>query len=121
VPGPPAQQRKMFGYPAAFVNGNMFMGVFGDQMFLRLASNYREELMARAGARPFEPMPGRAMTEYIALPESILSNRGDLARWVEKSFDYGKSLKAKPSAKSEKASAKPAKASGRASRGRGKR
>jgi hypothetical protein len=28
MPGPPAVQRKMFGYPAGFINGNMFMVFF---------------------------------------------------------------------------------------------
>jgi TfoX/Sxy family transcriptional regulator of competence genes len=94
VPGPPAQERKMFGYPAAFVNGNMFMGLFGEQMFLRLGPKERDELIACA-ARPFEPMPGRAMAEYVVLPQSVLSNVNELARWVTKAFDYGKSLKRK--------------------------
>lgn len=113
VPGPPAQTRKMFGYPAAFVNGNMFMGLFADQMFLRLPSEARDELAAQSGAGPFEPMPGRPMAEYTVLPESILTDRDELARWVKKSFDYGKSLKAKPSVKSSTASTKSRKPSGR--------
>ncbi len=31
---PTASVRKMFGQPAAFVNGNMFLGVFGGDVFL---------------------------------------------------------------------------------------
>ena len=26
--------KKMFGYPAYFINGNMFVGVHGDKLFL---------------------------------------------------------------------------------------
>jgi hypothetical protein len=29
--------KKMFGYPAFFVNGNLFVGVHGDKLFLRLS------------------------------------------------------------------------------------
>jgi len=29
--------RKMFGYTAYFFNGNMFVGVHGDKLFLRLS------------------------------------------------------------------------------------
>ncbi len=29
--------RKMFGYPAYFINGNMFAGLFADKLFLRLS------------------------------------------------------------------------------------
>ena len=31
LPGAPAERRLMFGYPAAFVNGNMFMSLFEDE------------------------------------------------------------------------------------------
>jgi hypothetical protein len=33
MPGPSAVQRKMFGYPAGFINGNTFMGLFGKTWF----------------------------------------------------------------------------------------
>jgi len=29
----------MFGYPAYFINGNMFVGVFADKLFLRLSDS----------------------------------------------------------------------------------
>ena len=29
--------KKMFGYPAYFFNGNMFVGIHGDKLFLRLS------------------------------------------------------------------------------------
>ncbi len=38
---PMVTQRKMFGYPAAFVNGNMFAGLFQQEMFLRLSDEDR--------------------------------------------------------------------------------
>ncbi len=38
---PMATARKMFGYPCAFVNGNMFAGLFQDEMFLRLSDEGR--------------------------------------------------------------------------------
>jgi hypothetical protein len=36
LPGAPAERRLMFGFPAAFVNGNMFMGLFEESFILRL-------------------------------------------------------------------------------------
>ena len=29
--------KKMFGYPAYFLNGNMFVDIHGDKLFLRLS------------------------------------------------------------------------------------
>ncbi len=47
--------RPMFGNVAAFVNGNMFMGLFGDELFVRLSEAERSELLAIDGASGFEP------------------------------------------------------------------
>jgi len=31
------QKRPMFGYPAYFINGHMFAGLFQDKLFIRLS------------------------------------------------------------------------------------
>ena len=97
-PGPPAQMRQMFGYPAAFVNGNMFMGLHEENMIVRLPENTRSELMDKGG-RAFEPMPGRPMREYVVVPSSVLSDENALMRWVKKAFEYGLSLPPKTAKK----------------------
>jgi TfoX/Sxy family transcriptional regulator of competence genes len=107
MPGAPAVQRKMFGYPAGFINGNMFMGLFQDSMILRLPENFREEFMSAYGAKLFEPMPGRPMREYVAVPSSVMANKKELASWISRAFDYGGSLKPKSkTGKSKKAASK---------------
>ena len=100
MPGPPATQRKMFGYPAGFVNGNMFMGLFADQMILRLPEDRRQELLRNHGAKMFEPMPGRPMKEYVSIPRSMMKDRKELSAWVSKALEYGAALKPKPKSKS---------------------
>jgi TfoX/Sxy family transcriptional regulator of competence genes len=97
MPGPPAVPRKMFGYPAAFVNGNLFMSLFQEQMILRLPEELRAKLLADGWSR-FEPMPGRPMGEYMALPESLLNRDKELRQWVIKALTYGESLKPKAKA-----------------------
>ena len=61
------QRKPMFGYPALFLRGNMFAGTFGPKIVVRLGEAERAKA-ARGGATPFEPMPGRAMKEYVVLP-----------------------------------------------------
>ncbi len=90
MPGPPAEKRMMFGYPSGVVNGNMFMGLFGDAMNLRLPETLRSELI-ELGGKPFEPM-GRPMREYVTVPASLLANKVKLSVWVKKSLEYGSSL-----------------------------
>ena len=87
--------RKMFGYPACFVRGNMFMGLYQDSFIVRLAEPDRAALLAQADARRFEPMPGRPMKEYVVVPAAMLSGGAELATWVAKALEYGLSLPAK--------------------------
>jgi TfoX/Sxy family transcriptional regulator of competence genes len=112
MPGRPATKRKMFGFPAGFVNGNMFMGLFENSMILRLPLESRDELIQRHGAKLFEPMAGRVMKEYVALPESLIRDREQLAAWVAKALVHAESLEPKaakakaPKAKTSKAKSK---------------
>lgn len=99
TPGPPATAKKMFGFPAAFVNGNMFMGLHQEDMILRLPEGSRAELL-KMNARIFEPMPGRPMREYVIVPPSLLRDRNKLSSWVQKALEYGSSLPPKAGKKS---------------------
>ena len=65
---PGAEPRKVFVYPAAFVNGNMFCGCHQENVVLRLGEEDRAKLLQEEGARVFEPMPGRPMKEYVVAP-----------------------------------------------------
>ena len=58
MPAAPAVMRNMFGFPAGFIHGNMFMGLHQENMILRLSEESRTELLAIEGAKLFEPMPG---------------------------------------------------------------
>jgi TfoX/Sxy family transcriptional regulator of competence genes len=88
---PEAKVRMTFGYPSATIDGNMFTCLHQDRMILRLSPDDRAEL-ARQGAKPFEPMPGRPMREYVVVPEPILKSDAQLNAWLEKALAYSKSL-----------------------------
>jgi TfoX/Sxy family transcriptional regulator of competence genes len=99
MPGPPAVQRKVFGYPAGFVNGNLFMGLFQDDLILRLPEDRRQELLAANKAKIFEAMPGRPMKEYVAVPNALACSKKELAGWVAQALEYGAALKPKSKTK----------------------
>ncbi len=68
VPEAPGVEIKpMFGNVAAFANGNMFMGLFGPDVGVRLPDDARAELAATSGAGTSGP-PERPMKEYTSLP-----------------------------------------------------
>lgn len=78
---PMAQPRKMMGFPSATINGNMFAGLFNDKMILRLSEQDAAEM---PGAKPFEPMPGRAMRGWVVVPPRTLNSARELNAWMEK-------------------------------------
>jgi len=102
------QKKFMFGAPTYFVNNNMFVGIHQDTIILRLSEKDREEILSTNDeVTPFEPMEGRVMKEYIALPESVYGNPEDFRKWLNRSYRYALSLKPKP-AKPPKSSKKRA-------------
>jgi TfoX/Sxy family transcriptional regulator of competence genes len=69
VPDEPAVTLKpMFGQLSAFVNGNMFCFLWGEDMLVRLPEP-EVAVLKKQGGRDFEPMPGRAgMSGYVTVP-----------------------------------------------------
>ncbi len=93
------EQRLMFGYPAAFVGGNMVTGLHQESWIVRLDQEERSAL-ASQGGQPFEPMPGRPMREYLALPADVAADPETARPWVERAAAYGRTLPPKPPRKS---------------------
>lgn len=95
---PDVQPRQMFGYPAAFTNTLMFACVFRDAIVLRLSDADRE-VLRREGGRPFEPMPGRPMREYLAVPAAVRESPPALTSWMTKAHAHTRTLPPKKSKK----------------------
>jgi TfoX/Sxy family transcriptional regulator of competence genes len=100
--GPTVTLRPMFGNLAAFVNGNMFAGLFGEDLFVRL-SDEESAKVRKAGGRNFEPMPGRAMTGYVTVPSTWRNKPADAEGWINTALERTrqmppKAAKAKPAA-----------------------
>lgn len=84
----------MFGYPAIFVNGNMFAGLVRNAMVLRLGEDHRKQFLQLPGAKPFIAM-GRRMTEWVVVPPAMRKSESDLKRWLGTALEHGRSLPAK--------------------------
>ena len=91
---PEAQRKPMFGYPAAFVGGNMATGLFADRWVVRLPAAEIDAALA-AGATGFEPMPGRRMTSFVVIPVADVADDAAIARWVERGLAHAASMPAK--------------------------
>ncbi len=84
--------KPMFGNLGAFVNGNMFAGLFGDRIGVRVVDEARRaELAATPGAGPFGPEE-RPMGGYVAAPGAWASEPDRLAEWLARAFDEVQAL-----------------------------
>lgn len=92
---PEAERRKMFGYPALFVGGNLVTGLFAETWMIRLGDEDRAALQSMPGAGPFEPMPGKPMKGYATLPSDVVADDAQLDDWIRRSIAFGRSLPAK--------------------------
>jgi TfoX/Sxy family transcriptional regulator of competence genes len=92
---PIAERRKMFGYPALFVGGNLATGLFADAWMVRLAPADLDALLAVPGSAPFSPMPGRAMTGYATLPSDVVADDAALDGWLGRAIAFAGTLPAK--------------------------
>ena len=80
-PDPNVTTRPMFGNLAGFVNGNMFCGLFGDDLFVRVSEDDQARVR-KQGGRPFEVMPGRAMTGYVMVPAGWQKKPDATRAWI---------------------------------------
>jgi Regulator of competence-specific genes len=90
------ERRTMFGYPSVFLNGNMLACIFQDRVMVRLSEADRADAMKRAGAKPFEPTPGRGMKEYVDFPADVITSPRALRQWIERGIVYVGTLPIKP-------------------------
>lgn len=84
--------KPMFGYPCAWIAGNMVSGLFAEDWWVRLSEPDRESLLALPGAHQFEVMPGKAMGRYVVLPPDVTSSDPDVDAWLVKAIDYTRTL-----------------------------
>src|SRR5919108_5301885 len=86
---PEVEVKPMFGNLGAFVHGNMFAGLFGPSVGVKLAGPDAAELSAADGAGPFGPAE-RPMGGYLSLPAGMDPDLA--AQWVAKARAHVGSL-----------------------------
>ncbi len=91
---PSVAARPMFGNLAAFVSGNMFSGLFGDDLFVRISVADREALLQEGGA-DFAPMAGRPMKGYVTLPPGWSDRPAATRQWIDRALEMTRALPAK--------------------------
>ena len=82
---PGVEVKPMFGNLGAFVHGNMFMGLFGADVGLKLPEAEAAKLRRQPGAGPFGPAE-RPMSGYVTLPAEWSGRKAK--PWIDKALAY---------------------------------
>ena len=81
----------MFGGIAFMINGNMAVGVNGDELMVRVGKEAHEEATSRPGARTFD-MGARPMMGWVSVAPEGFDSEEALDAWVERGVSYAQSL-----------------------------
>ena len=96
----PKIERKGADNPYTALNGNMFtlLSAQTGGLAIRLPEAEREKFIKKYKTKLFEAY-GVVMTEYVAVPDSLLPKTKELAKYLDLSYEYAKTLKPKPTKK----------------------
>jgi TfoX/Sxy family transcriptional regulator of competence genes len=91
APQPGLTEKAMFGGLAFLLDGNMAVGLSGDELMVRVGPERADEALARPHTRPFD-MTGRPMKGWILVAQDALGEDGELADWVGEGVAFARSL-----------------------------
>ena len=88
---PDLSEREMFGGIAFLLNGNMAVGVSGNDLMVRVGKEAHDDAVSRPGARVFD-MSSRPMKGWILVSADGLSSEEDLEGWIGRGVAFAESL-----------------------------
>lgn len=84
---PGVDERKMFGGIAFLLDGNMFVGVTGDDLMVRVGPEAWAACLAEPHAREMD-FTGRSMKGYVFVGADGTAEDQDLATWVGRALSF---------------------------------
>ena len=84
-------ERKMFGGLCFMCEGNMCVGIVGDELMVRVGSDGYEAALASPHAREMD-FTGRSMRGMVYVDELGISEDDDLGGWIGRGVEFASSL-----------------------------
>ena len=84
-------EKKMFGGLCVLVNGNMAVGVTGDELMVRVGPEDYPQAVERPYAREMD-FTGRALNGFVYVAPDGLAKKADLEAWVARGVSFAASL-----------------------------
>ncbi|MDH3539169.1 MAG: TfoX/Sxy family protein [Acidimicrobiia bacterium] len=88
---PGSTEREMFGGIAFMIDGNMAIGVSGDELMVRVGKEAHDEAVTLPGARIFD-MSGRPMRGWLSVAREGFADEEALNGWIDRGVRYAESL-----------------------------
>ncbi|GAB3955546.1 TfoX/Sxy family protein [Streptomyces sparsus] len=79
---PAVTEKRMFGGLAFLVEGNMAVGVIGEELMVRVGPDAYDVALTRPGARPFD-FTGRPLRGWVVVGASAVSEDEALNDWID--------------------------------------
>jgi TfoX/Sxy family transcriptional regulator of competence genes len=80
-------EKQMFGGLAFLVDGNMCVGVIGEELIARVGLDATGTALERPGSRLFD-FTGRPMKGWISVEPAALEDDAALAAWVDDALRF---------------------------------
>lgn len=88
---PGISAKRMFGGIAFLHNGNMLVGVHGDDLIARVGPDAQDACLALPGARPFD-ITGKPMRGWLLVDGAVLDEDSGLADWIGRAREFVETL-----------------------------
>ncbi|MBE8472277.1 TfoX/Sxy family protein [Streptomyces justiciae] len=88
---PAVTEKRMFGGVAFLYDGNMAVGVTGDDLMVRVGPDATDTALARPGTRVFD-MTGRPMRGWIVVDGAAVAEDDALGAWLDEGRNFAASL-----------------------------
>jgi hypothetical protein len=85
------ESKKMFGGICHLYRGNMFCGVYKDNLILRLGDGEARRAISEGEGRPFD-ITGKAMKGWLMVPWNDAITGEKVEAWIGMALDFVKSL-----------------------------
>jgi hypothetical protein len=90
----PFVEKKMFGGVGFLVHGNMAVGVYKEDMIVRVNPDRHEKLLKKKHTRVFD-ITGRPMKGWLMVEPDGCKPAKQLSAWVKEGFEFALTLPAK--------------------------
>jgi TfoX/Sxy family transcriptional regulator of competence genes len=85
------EEKKMFGGLAMMLNGNMCVGIIGEELMVRVGSDAYQDALSQTHARKMD-FTGKPLKGFIYVACEGFESDDDLRAWVDRAVSFVLSL-----------------------------